>query len=107
MSNTPYVLVVGGSDAGKSNFIFRFWLAIRDRNCCLQADGVPADIDYLETGARKLLGGEYSPHTSRTVHNQNIIRVKNGEGTPHFQGELIVPDYSGEEWQRIELTPSV
>lgn len=98
MSKQSTVLLIGGSDAGKSNFLFRFWLAIREKsNPALLPDGPPPVAEYLNRGAGKLLTGEFEIHTP---HGTNEIC-----GIPVLAGGekavVVVPDRPGEEWSRI------
>ena len=57
-ANRVSVLLIGGPDAGKSNFLFRLWIALSDGGGILQKDGLPAEAEYLQTGADRLLEGE-------------------------------------------------
>jgi hypothetical protein len=97
----PSVLLVGGPDAGKTNFLIRLWIALQSGEGILRSDGLPDDMEYLNDGAQTLLGGEFAPRTSREVHTRNAIPVKAGAGASGFRGQLIVPDSSGEEWMLI------
>jgi double-GTPase-like protein len=96
------VIIVGLPDSGKTNYIMRLWLALRDNIGAVHSDGVPDDIEYLETGAAELLGGRFAPHTPHEVSNVARIPVsyeRQAGQTTH--GVLIVPDYSGEVWERV------
>src|ERR1051326_308601 len=90
------VLLIGVHDAGKTNFLFRFWLALDAGEGILSKDGLPADLDYLKTGADYLLKGEFAPHTPQDVRDRTEIPVKTSKGES-FQGKLIVPDIPGEQ----------
>ena len=46
------VLLIGGPDAGKSNFLFRLWIAIDTGQGALVKDGLPSELDYLSGGPR-------------------------------------------------------
>jgi hypothetical protein len=98
MSKQSTVLLIGGSDAGKSNFLFRFWLAIREKsNPLLLPDGAPPIAEYLNRGAAKLLAGDFEMHTPRgTFENCEIPVLARGE-----KAVVVVPDRPGEEWSRI------
>src|SRR5262249_61462218 len=61
------VVIVGGPDSGKSNYIFRLWLAINDANGAICADGLPDHLDYLQTGSQSLLRGEFAQKTPHDV----------------------------------------
>lgn len=91
------VLLIGGPDAGKSNFIFRFWLSVEAGHGLLQKDGLPDDLDYLRTGADHLLKGDYAPRTARDVVDRTEIPVKTQSGNDEFSGKVVVPDLPGEQ----------
>ncbi|MGO8928273.1 MAG: hypothetical protein ACLQU3_15495 [Limisphaerales bacterium] len=95
------VLLIGGPDAGKSNFLFRVWLAIDTKTGVLSSDGIPNDLEYLKTGVEQLLGGEFAAKTSIEVQNQSIIPVKYSRGAEEVHGTLVVPDCPGEQWLGI------
>lgn len=92
------VLLIGGPDAGKSNFLFRFWLAIRAKmNSNLLPDGPPPSAEYLNQGVGKLLKGEFEIHTRHGTNEICEIPVlANGE-----KAVVVVPDRPGEDWSRI------
>jgi hypothetical protein len=91
------VLLIGVQDAGKSNFVFRLWLMLNAGTGMLAGDGLPADLDYLNSGGNHLLQGEFAPRTSREVHDQTEIPVKSTAAGSDFEGTLIVPDLPGEQ----------
>lgn len=102
MPDPNSVILVGGPDAGKTNYLTRFWIAVQAGAGALTAAGPPADAEYLNTNAHALLGGEYAPRTSKDVHARNEIPVAWGGGaTGTERGVLVVPDCSGEEWEKI------
>lgn len=90
------VLLIGGPDAGKSNFLFRLWLALDQGNGIIVTDGMPAEIEYLRTGAEALLEGTFAAHTPQVVYERAAIPVKSA-AAPALNGILIVPDLSGEK----------
>ena len=101
MTANRSVLLIGGPDAGKSNFVFRIWLAINEGNGCLHKDGLPSDLAYVREGAESLLGGDFAGRTSREVYNRIEIPVVSTSGGQNFHGTLVVPDCHGEEWMKI------
>jgi hypothetical protein len=98
------VLLVGGPDAGKSNYLHRLWIALQLGNGCLKAQGLPALAEYLNTGVQALLCGNFVGRTPLGVLEQNSIPVTwTDDGQVHI-GEVIIPDCSGEEWNKIHRT---
>jgi len=96
------VLLVGGPDSGKTNYLGRLWLAIRDGVGKIEADGVPNDLEYLNQIAGFLLQGHFAPRLSGDVtRNKVIIPVKISHKADTLRHTLIVPDVAGEEWMSI------
>jgi hypothetical protein len=95
MRNT--VLLIGGPDAGKSNFLFRLWIAIDAGKGLLVKDGLPSDLEYLRNGAERLLEGHFAGHTSKEVRERVSIPVKSEVARSAGSGLLILPDGPGEQ----------
>jgi hypothetical protein len=93
------VLLIGGQDAGKSNFLFRFWLRLEQQKGLLVRNGLPSDMEYLRVGSEELLNGTYAGHTSRDVHQQCVIPIKSAGNSS--AGELTIPDCNGEKFNQI------
>jgi hypothetical protein len=100
MNKLP-VMLIGGPDAGKSNYLFRFWLAVNTNNGSLSSDGLPNDLEYLKAGVLQLLRGEFAAKTPIEVHNESVIPVKFERNTKVVRGTLVVPDCAGEQWLAI------
>lgn len=94
------VLLVGGPDTGKSNYLFRLWLAIDEGAGSLEKSRLPDEIGYLRGGAELLMSGEFAKHTSRDVHEQVVIPVRSLR-EPQRSGLLRVPDMAGEKIQHV------
>lgn len=93
------VMFVGGPSSGKSNYLFRTWIAIEHGTGKLRKDGLPDELDYLHDGASQLLAGTFAPHTSRNVATTCEIPVSFIGGTA--SEKLIVPDVNGEVWNEV------
>jgi hypothetical protein len=94
---TSKILFIGGPRSGKSNYLFRCWIAIERELGRLVKNGLPADLDYLSAGAADLLEGRFAPHTSRdvAVTCRIPVAVHDQSGST---GEIVIPDMSGELW---------
>jgi hypothetical protein len=91
------ILLVGGSDAGKTNFLARLWLALAQRDGRIVAPTVPQDVSYVEGAVKHLLQGEFAPHSTRDDGRRDFratIEVRDSG----VIAELVVPDVSGELW---------
>ncbi|MEZ6103876.1 MAG: hypothetical protein R3E01_33435 [Pirellulaceae bacterium] len=91
------ILLLGGPEAGKSNYLGRLWLALQQRTGQLASHGMPTQVEYLNSLSNSLLQGEFVARTSRTVVEKNSIPVQWSDG----EGTIFVPDCSGEAWNRI------
>lgn len=88
------VLLIGGPDTGKSNFLFRLWLALDCGAGVLQKDGLPDELTHLASGADRLLRGNFADRTSKDFSESVRIPIKTvGAGG----GDLVVPDVGGEQ----------
>lgn len=90
------VLLIGGPDAGKSNFLFRLWIAIDAGKGVLVKDGLPDEVEHLRAGAEMLLCGNFAARTSKEVLEHVCIPVKSVVN-PSRIGTLTVPDVPGEK----------
>ncbi len=91
------VLLIGVPDAGKSNFIFRFWLSVDAEQGLLKKNGLPDELEYLRDGSNHLLNGEFAPRTAHDVVDRTQIPVKAQFGSDEFLGKVVVPDLPGEQ----------
>lgn len=101
METNRGVLMVGGPDMGKTNYLARLWGAVyKLKTGILRADGLPDDLEHLNSILGSLLSGRFAERTKVEDHwhCEIPLKVENGSG---FRGKLIVPDGPGEEWRRI------
>ena len=96
-SDHEAVLLIGGPDAGKSNFLFRLWIAIDAGQGALVKDGLPSELEYLSGGAGGLLEGRFAGHTSKEVYERVFVPVKTRAPDDLRKGTLVVPDLDGEQ----------
>lgn len=101
MPATSSVVLVGGPDSGKSNYIFRLWLAMNQGSGKLRCDGLPDQLDYLQAGSQSLLKAEFAQHTPHDVFSEDTIPFKIGDDPNSRHGKLVVPDCFGERWMSI------
>lgn len=95
------VLLVGGPDMGKTNFLARVWgAAYKFKAGILRADGLPDDLEHLDSILASLVSGRFAERTNPNEHWHCEIPLK-AEQYGGFQGKLVVPDCPGEEWERI------
>ena len=102
------IVLVGGPDTGKTNFIARLWLALRNGESVLRLGGTPDEIKYVEDAVRHLHEGNFAPRTDKNVASEQssitipLAKPEAGQGDDGL--ELVVPDVSGEIWKRAVET---
>ena len=101
------VILVGGPDTGKTNFIGRVWIALQADDSALSALAPPDDIRYVEEVVASLYEGRFAPRTDKNLDVERgsvVIPL----GLSDFQGaevaELVIPDISGEIWEKAVET---
>ena len=109
---TRSVILIGGPDTGKTNFIARLWAALRTGGGALAASGTPDEIKYVEDAVNHLHQGSFAPRTDQNLEaDQGSIAIPLGLNESHEEdiAELVIPDVSGEIWKKAvdttELAP--
>lgn len=95
------IILVGGPDSGKTNYLGRLWESLRSRTGLLAAPQAPVDIKYVEETLAHLLQGEFAPRSEKGMeggHNFEIPVVRTGKAEG-VSFHITVPDVSGELWK--------
>ena len=101
------IVLMGGPDSGKTNYLARLWEALRSGEGALIAPHIPNDVGYVEEALRHLLQGEFAPRSDENFIESGrgfaipVVEAKNAEGEPV---EIVVPDVTGELWKKAVLT---
>jgi hypothetical protein len=107
MTNRNIVLI-GGPDSGKTNFIGRLWIALRQNGGTLSIAGTPGEIKYVEEAVAYMHQGRFAPRTDQNLESAKSsvsIPLKLTEGGHSYLAELVVPDIYGEIWKdAVETT---
>ena len=110
--NRRSVILIGGPDTGKTNFIGRLWVAVRAGDCALTASGTPDEIEYVESAVAHLHQGIFAPRTDRNLEaDRGSLTILLDLDDSHTEEvtELVIPDMSGEVWKKAvetnELVP--
>lgn len=93
------VLLLGGLDAGKSNFLGRLWIALDAEQGVVAKNGLPSQVEYLRGLAASLNEGVFTQRSAPGTFEPTSIPVKWRGGERH--GNLVVPDCAGELWEKI------
>ena len=102
MTNKASVVLVGGPDSGKTNFMARLWEALQSEQRWLRATETGPDIGYVLDALTHLLQGKFAPRTGTNVDIEGrscSLGVAWRDGRGAEEAELIVPDVSGELWE--------
>ncbi|MGB3643357.1 MAG: hypothetical protein WBA15_02665 [Mesorhizobium sp.] len=100
------IVLLGGPDSGKTNYVGRLWPSFKKRRGVLRAERLPEDIAYVDGAVEHLMQGSFAPRSDRNLEVGRAdfsisVRGANGEGE---LTELMVPDISGELWTRMVAT---
>ncbi|PWK98560.1 hypothetical protein C7431_103328 [Pantoea allii] len=95
---TRSIILLGGPDSGKTNYIGRLWHALDRGTGALRAIGQPDDIKFVLEVADHLYEGGFAPRTEHSDMRRNfeVIVAAKRDGP---QSKVIVPDVSGELWR--------
>ena len=105
MTEHPIILM-GGPDSGKTNYLARLWAALRSRKGTLTAPLVPTEIKYVEDALLHLLQGQFAPRSEKTLEEGHSfsVPVASSESPDAGRFDIVVPDVSGELWKKAVET---
>ena len=110
--STRSVILIGGPETGKTNFIGRLWIALGTDGGALAASETPDEIQYVEEVVAHLYQGRFAPRTDQNLgadRGSVIIPLSLDESHEEERAELVIPDISGEVWKKAvetnELAP--
>lgn len=101
------IILIGGPDTGKTNFIARLWVALRTGSGALTALGTPDQIKYVEDIVHYLHQGSFAPRTDQNLEvGSGSITISLGLDKSFKEeiAELVIPDISGEIWKKAVET---
>lgn len=104
--NRTSVILLGGPDSGKTNYIGRLWPSFRKRIGRLRAESLPQDIRYVDGAVEHLMQGSFAPRSDRNLEEgrQDFRIPVRGDYGAGDLANLLVPDISGELWTRAVET---
>lgn len=106
MSRT--MILIGGPDTGKTNFLARLIAHLRDGEGSLRATRLPDDIQYIEDALAHLMKGEFAPRSHNTTEELSgdiVIDVR--ETSSGQEATISVPDVSGETWDEVAKSAEI
>lgn len=99
------LVLVGGPDSGKTNYVGRLWLALDARKGALVAARQPDDIGYVLDTADHLLQGQFAPRTEHAERRDFEVVVARPEGEDETR--VLIPDIKGELWRKAVLNSEI
>ncbi|WP_349976463.1 hypothetical protein [Pseudomonas sp. WHRI 8519] len=99
MTNRTIVLV-GGPDSGKTNYMARLWASISDGKGAMGAPSKRTNIKYVEDAVNYLHGGRFAPRTDTNLEaGQGALTIAIKRDNEAETANLVIPDVSGEIWK--------
>lgn len=100
------IILIGGPDSGKTNYIGRLWRALDAGVGALHAAEQPEDINFVLEVTDHLFAGGFAPRTELSDDRRDfevvVAAIKHGP-----QARVVVPDISGELWQQAVLDSEI
>ena len=96
------IILLGGPDSGKTNYIGRLWRALEDGTGALHAAEQPEDIKFVLEVTDHLFQGGFAPRSehSDTRRDFEVVVAAKRDGP---RSRVIVPDMSGELWRNAVI----
>ncbi|MCW8307632.1 hypothetical protein AruPA_11330 [Acidiphilium sp. PA] len=92
------VVLLGGPDSGKTNYVGRLWPELDAKKGRLIAAQQPNDITFVLEVADHLFSGNFAPRSEHTDKRRDFeVVVADREGSE--ETAIVVPDISGELWR--------
>lgn len=102
------MILIGGPDTGKTNFLARLIAHLRDGNGALRATRLPDDIQYIEDALAFLMKGEFAPRShNATDEVSGDIEIDVRETNTGEEATISVPDVSGETWDDVAKSAEI
>lgn len=100
------IILLGGPDSGKTNYIGRLWQALDDGTGALHAAEQPEDINFVLEVADHLFGGSFAPRSEYSDARRDFeVVVAATKGGP--RSRVVVPDISGELWRQAVIDSEI
>lgn len=97
MSKTHSLLIIGGSNAGKTHYVGQLYRRLKTGHSSYHMATPPADLTVIQAVIDRLASGRAGEHTQRGLNEEIHFVVANNQVTI----ELTFPDYGGEQVQAL------
>lgn len=92
------IILVGGPETGKTNYLGRLWIALRAKKYRLKCTSTPENITYVTAITEHVLQGKFAPRTEDANATREFRgSISSDDGT--IVSDIVVPDMKGEIWQ--------
>lgn len=99
---TRSIVLLGGPDSGKTNYIGPLWRELDLGSGALIAAEQPDDIKFVLEITDHLYSGAFAPRTEHSDARRDFeVVVSTGVDGP--QAKIVVPDISGELWRNAVI----
>jgi hypothetical protein len=100
------IILLGGPDSGKTNYIGRLWRALDHGTGALHAAEQPEDINFVLEVTDHLFAGGLAPRSGHSDARRDfevvVAATKNGQ-----RSRVVVPDISGELWRQAVIDSEI
>lgn len=97
MSQTHHLLLIGGSNVGKTHFVAQLYRRLVNPGGRYRMVTPPADLTLIQAVLERLASGRAGDHTPRGVNEEIQFVVADHQAAI----ELTFPDYAGEQVQSL------
>lgn len=100
------IILLGGPDSGKTNYIGRLWRALDHGTGALHAAEQPEDINFVLEVTDHLFAGGFAPRSEHSDARRDfevvVAATTNGQ-----RSRVVVPDISGELWRQAVIDSEI
>lgn len=104
--STQSIILVGGPDSGKTNYLARLWKALQANNNLLSAKEMPQNLKFVEDALSHLLQGQFAPRSDKNQEYSPSfeVSVSANSSNSDLVANVVVPDVTGELWKNAVET---
>jgi hypothetical protein len=97
--NSQSIMLIGGPDSGKTNYLARLWKALQSGSGRLKSVDAP-EIKYVEDALAHLLQGSFAPRSEKNIEESRrdfALMIATQDDAKRVT--VVVPDVTGELWK--------
>jgi Double-GTPase 1 len=100
------VILLGGPDSGKTNYVGRLWPALDAKTGSLVAAAQPHEIGFVLDTAEHLFQGHFAPRTEH-AEDRRDFEVVVAPASGGDETSIVIPDISGELWRNAVIDSEI